>query len=76
MITAAEHTAVARAAWLCQVGKRDGGCAGIMAAVWNVAWPISTEYAEDSRYNTLLQARVTKFGSPIRAVCLHTKRLQ
>lgn len=31
--------------------------AGIMAAVWNVAWPISTEYAEDSRYNTLLQVR-------------------
>ncbi len=29
-----------------------------MAAVWNVAWPISTEYAEDGRYNTLLQISI------------------
>ena len=32
--------------------------AGIMAAVWNVTWPISTEYAEDGRYNTLLQISI------------------
>jgi hypothetical protein len=29
-----------------------------MAAVWEVPWPISTEYAEDSRYNTLLQISI------------------
>ena len=33
-------------------------CAGIMAAVWNVEWPISTEYAEEGRYNTLLQISI------------------
>ena len=32
--------------------------AGIMAAVMNVAWPISTEYGEESRYNTLLQISI------------------
>ena len=31
---------------------------GIMAAVMNVAWPISTEYGEESRYNTLLQISI------------------
>lgn len=29
-----------------------------MAAVWNVEWPISTEYAEEGRYNTLLQISI------------------
>ena len=29
-----------------------------MAAVMNVAWPISTEYGEESRYNTLLQISI------------------
>lgn len=47
-----------------------------MAAVWNVAWPISTEYAEDSRYNTLLQARTNCLiwrcmGSCARLPCKH-----
>jgi len=29
-----------------------------MAAVWSVAWPISTEYPEECRYNTLLQISI------------------
>lgn len=29
-----------------------------MAAVMNVRWPISTEYGEESRYNTLLQISI------------------
>ena len=32
--------------------------AGIMAAVMNVPWPISTEYGEESRYNMLLQISI------------------
>jgi hypothetical protein len=28
-----------------------------MVAIMTVPWPISTEYSEDSRYNTLLQVR-------------------
>ena len=38
--------------------RRGGRAAGIMAAVMNVAWPISTEYGEESRYNTLLQISI------------------
>ena len=38
--------------------RRGERGAGIMAAVMNVAWPISTEYGEESRYNTLLQISI------------------
>lgn len=32
--------------------------AGVMDALVRVAWPLSAEYAEDSRYNTLLQISI------------------
>ena len=33
-------------------------CAGLMDAITKVTWPITHEYSEDSRYNTLLQISV------------------
>ena len=33
-------------------------CAGLLAAVWAVPWPINTSFDEGSRYNTLLQISV------------------
>jgi len=33
-------------------------CAGLLAAVWAVPWPINTGFDEGSRYNTLLQISV------------------
>ena len=34
----------------------------LMVAIMTVPWPISTEYSEDSRYNTLLQV-ISRFGA-------------
>jgi hypothetical protein len=42
----------------CAVESMLSPLAGIMAAVMNVPWPISTEYGEESRYNTLLQISI------------------
>ena len=32
--------------------------AALMSAVWAVEWPITAEFPEDSRYNTLLQISI------------------
>lgn len=48
--------------WICErvssPAEQIDDATGIMAAVMGVTWPISTEYGEESRYNTLLQISI------------------
>ena len=38
-------------------------CAELMVAIMTLPWPISTEYPEDCRYNTLLQISIGQVHS-------------
>ena len=54
-ITRAAHMT---AAWACAVSHHCVSVAELMMAIMTVPWPISTEFPEDCRYNTLLQISV------------------